>query len=468
MLARAPEVLRCVAHRLASAAHGRRPLRQLTHARPTVLRRPHRARPDRLRLARRPPRRGAARPRAARPARRRSRDAAGGRHVAVAEDRPAGLLRVPRFRAARAARMVRRASRRARLARAQAYSEETTTWRRALLHDEPPGRAAAQAEARAALRAGASANRAWWCFEGRSVLDCALLTDRLIVTVEGQRTEPISAATYWYPNRSQLVRNLEAAEQIAHERAWASLLSPTSQLNRAPTLASMPCSATAPRTSTPSSGAASPPPTSATSRGPGRAGPSAWTRRRCRRPPPTCSPSPPSGRARRPGSTLTGGPPCQGFSSSASLPRRERAGLSLKPPQRISRSLRDDHSAPQMWRVAHSARRPAASAAPAATSCRPRALRSSPSSPRAAQPRPSSTTGSCASACCASTSATDCSQSPRPRKGFRRRPRARRAHRRDHPHRPVATHRGSPDHLRGPSTPRRTPRARPVAPAGRG
>ena len=56
------------------------------------------------------------------------------------------------------------------------------------------------------------------------MLDCALLTDKLVITIEGKRTEPLSAATDWYPKRSQLVRNLEAAKQLADGRAWASML----------------------------------------------------------------------------------------------------------------------------------------------------------------------------------------------------------------------------------------------------
>ena len=56
------------------------------------------------------------------------------------------------------------------------------------------------------------------------MLDCVLMTDRLVVTVEGKRTEPLSAATDWYPKRSQLVRNLEAAKQLAKGRRWASVL----------------------------------------------------------------------------------------------------------------------------------------------------------------------------------------------------------------------------------------------------
>jgi hypothetical protein len=50
------------------------------------------------------------------------------------------------------------------------------------------------------------------------------MTDKLVVTIEGKRTEPLSAATDWYPKRSQLVRNLEAAKHLANGRRWASLL----------------------------------------------------------------------------------------------------------------------------------------------------------------------------------------------------------------------------------------------------
>ena len=56
------------------------------------------------------------------------------------------------------------------------------------------------------------------------MIDCVLMTDRLVISIEGKRTEPLSAATDWYPQRSQLVRNLEAANQLARGRAWASLL----------------------------------------------------------------------------------------------------------------------------------------------------------------------------------------------------------------------------------------------------
>src|SRR3954451_21987527 len=41
-------------------------------------------------------------------------------------------------------------------------------------------------------------------------------TGRLVITVEGKRTESLLPPTDWYPARSQLVRNLEAARQVAH------------------------------------------------------------------------------------------------------------------------------------------------------------------------------------------------------------------------------------------------------------
>jgi hypothetical protein len=104
------------------------------------------------------------------------------------------------------------------------YSEGTATWRRALLYDEPPGRERAMKAALEEIERRSPATRGWWRFEGTSMIDCVLLTDQLVVTIEGKRTEPLSAATDWYPRRSQLVRNLEAARQLARGRRWASLL----------------------------------------------------------------------------------------------------------------------------------------------------------------------------------------------------------------------------------------------------
>jgi len=57
--------------------------------------------------------------------------------------------------------------------------------------------------------------RKWWAFEGFTSVDCVLETNDLIVLVEGKRTEPVSASTHWYPQRNQVIRNLECAREIA-------------------------------------------------------------------------------------------------------------------------------------------------------------------------------------------------------------------------------------------------------------
>ena len=97
--------------------------------------------------------------------------------------------------------------------------------RHALLDDDPPGaRARAQDRARELVSGRSPTADEWWRFEGVDTLDCMLITDRLVVTVKGQRTEPLAPATQWYPARSQLVRYLESAKHYAQGRHWASLL----------------------------------------------------------------------------------------------------------------------------------------------------------------------------------------------------------------------------------------------------
>jgi hypothetical protein len=104
------------------------------------------------------------------------------------------------------------------------YSTETVRMREALLCGKDPGRAEAQSQALELLQTRTGETRGWWRFEGTSMVDCVLMTPQLVVTIEGKRTEPLSAATDWYPKRSQLVRNLEAAKQLANGRPWATMI----------------------------------------------------------------------------------------------------------------------------------------------------------------------------------------------------------------------------------------------------
>ena len=107
----------------------------------------------------------------------------------------------------------------------EAMSSETLRLRRALLLDDPPGsQARAQQRARDLLAAGPPLSPAWWRFEELAQLDCVLITDQLVITVAGKRNERLQPATDWYPQRSELVRNLEAARLLAQDRRWASLV----------------------------------------------------------------------------------------------------------------------------------------------------------------------------------------------------------------------------------------------------
>ena len=103
---------------------------------------------------------------------------------------------------------------------------ETAVLRRALIDDEPPGaRARAQDRAHHLLRRGIPLGGAWWRFEDAGTLDCVLITDRLVVTVQGRRDEAAAPATPWLPRRSRLVRDLEAAQRLADSaKPWATLL----------------------------------------------------------------------------------------------------------------------------------------------------------------------------------------------------------------------------------------------------
>jgi hypothetical protein len=96
--------------------------------------------------------------------------------------------------------------------------EETREWRDKLfcLKGADARRESAD-EARALLDEHGSqgSDKKWWAFEGFTEVDCYLETDRLILLIEGKRTEPLSKATDWYTGRNQLMRNLEAIGEKA-------------------------------------------------------------------------------------------------------------------------------------------------------------------------------------------------------------------------------------------------------------
>lgn len=63
-------------------------------------------------------------------------------------------------------------------------------------------------------------SRKWWAFEGFTEVDCYLQTDKIVLLIEGKRTESLSESTAWYSGRNQLHRNLEAARDVAAGREF--------------------------------------------------------------------------------------------------------------------------------------------------------------------------------------------------------------------------------------------------------
>ncbi len=96
------------------------------------------------------------------------------------------------------------------------YGAETQRWRKALVEGDGAARRQALNELEAV--GVKESRRRWWAFEGFTSVDCYLETASLVLLVEGKRTEPISAATSWYPERNQIVRNLEVARALAGGR----------------------------------------------------------------------------------------------------------------------------------------------------------------------------------------------------------------------------------------------------------
>jgi hypothetical protein len=97
------------------------------------------------------------------------------------------------------------------------YGSETQRLREALIDGSPDERAAIQTRALADLEEHGpiGSRRRWWAFEGHTEVDCWLETDRLLLFVEGKRSEPLSPSTDWFPERNQLVRNLEVVGELA-------------------------------------------------------------------------------------------------------------------------------------------------------------------------------------------------------------------------------------------------------------
>ena len=111
--------------------------------------------------------------------------------------------------------------------RRRTFGRKTQRYREELFGQ--PGEQAQNDAIEAALTAierdGASrSSRKWWAFEGFTEVDCCLETNTLLLFIEGKRTEDVAPSTNWYPRRNQLLRNLEVASAIRHEKEYAVLV----------------------------------------------------------------------------------------------------------------------------------------------------------------------------------------------------------------------------------------------------
>jgi hypothetical protein len=107
-----------------------------------------------------------------------------------------------------------------------ATSEKARAWRRRLFSRDSKLVAEAQREGLKQLEkcGPQGSGREWWAFEGFTHFDACLITDRIVLFVEGKRTETVSPSTLWFKQRSQLWRNVEAAEQFAQGKDFGVIL----------------------------------------------------------------------------------------------------------------------------------------------------------------------------------------------------------------------------------------------------
>jgi len=74
------------------------------------------------------------------------------------------------------------------------------------------------------LKSSKDKAEAWVKFEGYTRLDCLLETTDFILAIEGKRNEVVSRSIQWYPQRNQIVRNLEVIREYAGNKQYALIL----------------------------------------------------------------------------------------------------------------------------------------------------------------------------------------------------------------------------------------------------
>jgi hypothetical protein len=101
------------------------------------------------------------------------------------------------------------------------FSKETLLKREKLFgkHGETAAHEARQEAIDELTRYGSEGSqKQWWAFEGFTEVDCCLETDRVVLFIEGKRNDTLASATNWYPERNQIIRNLEVAQEYVRNK----------------------------------------------------------------------------------------------------------------------------------------------------------------------------------------------------------------------------------------------------------
>lgn len=98
-----------------------------------------------------------------------------------------------------------------------AKGADSRSWRGKLFSGEPPLVSDARDEGLRQLgkRLAQRGRRKWWAFEGFTRVDCCLISETVVLFVERVGADPPSPSTVWFPQRSRLWRNVEAAQELA-------------------------------------------------------------------------------------------------------------------------------------------------------------------------------------------------------------------------------------------------------------
>lgn len=107
-----------------------------------------------------------------------------------------------------------------------AKGADSRRWRGKLFSGEPDLVSDARDEGLRQLgkRLAQRGRRKWWAFEGFSRVDCCLISETAVLLVESVGAEPPPPSTVWFPQRSRLWRNVEAAKELAGDRQFGLLL----------------------------------------------------------------------------------------------------------------------------------------------------------------------------------------------------------------------------------------------------